>query len=243
LHDDTVVTELKEEPETSALKGKGLLITISGIDGSGKSSNAVALCKSLSQRGLPVAHAWAGHKPAFSYPIMAIVRLLGYTRRLRVAGIPFFRREIQNNSAISKLWPLVLALDFVPSALVSVALPLRQGKIVVCDRYVYDVVAELTQESTLGVRAKRLLLHMLPHPDIAFLMDVEESLAWRRSLVPGRAREQPFYNLEIRRRIFLGLARENGMIILNGGKKIAENQVEILHRTLRALGIPSAEWS
>jgi thymidylate kinase len=243
LHDSAIATELKKKPEILALKGKGFLITISGIDGSGKSSNAVALYKSLCQRGLPVAHAWAGHKPALSYPIMALVRLLGYTRRVRITGIPFFRREVQNNSAISRLWPLVLALDFVPSALVSVALPLRRGKIIVCDRYVYDVVAELTQESALGKRTKRLLLNLLPHPDIAFLMDVDESLAWRRSLVPGRAREQPYYNLEVRRRIFLGLAGENGIIILNGGKKLAENQGEILHRTLRALGLPRADWS
>lgn len=243
MPNDTVFSELKEESETSALKGKGFLITISGIDGSGKSSNAIALYKSLSQRGLPVAQAWAGHKPAFSYPILALVRLLGYTRRLRIAGIPFFRRDIQNNRAISRLWPLVLALDFVPNALVLVALPLRRRKIVVCDRYVYDVVAELAQESTLGLRTKRLLLSLLPHPDIAFLMDVDENLAWRRSVVPGRAREQPYYDLEGRRRIFLELAGENGIIILNGGRGLAENQREILHRTLSALGLPDANWS
>jgi thymidylate kinase len=93
------------------------------------------------------------------------------------------------------------------------------------------------------MRTKRILLNLLPHPDIAFLMDVDENLAWRRSLVPGRAREQPYYDLEVRRRIFLGLAGENGIIILNGGKKLAENQGEILHRTLRALGHAGADWS
>ncbi len=219
--------------------GKRLLVSISGVDGSGKSSNADALCESLSQRGFHVARAWAGFDAELSLPFIALVRLLGYTRRTKIRGLTFFRREVWRNAAISRLWPLVLALDFVPNALVSVVLPLQKGRIVVCDRYVYDLVAELTQESTLGPRAKRTFLNFLPRPDIAFLIDVDEDVAWKRIMIPGRARTQPIYDVSARLKIYRQLATENGMIILNGADDPARNRQEILTRTLSILGEPA----
>ncbi len=218
--------------------GKRLLVSISGVDGSGKSSNADALYEGLSERGFPVARAWAGYDAEFSLPFIALVRLLGYTRRTKIRGLTFFRREVWRNGAISRLWPLVLAVDFVPKAFISVVLPLLKGRIVICDRYIYDLVAELSQESTLGPRAKKTFLNILPRPDIAFLIDVDEDLAWKRIMVPGRARTQPFYDVSTRRKIYLQLATENGMIILNGADDPARNRQEILTRTLRVLREP-----
>jgi len=215
-----------------------LLVSISGLDGSGKSSNADALWESLSQRGFHVARAWAGYDAELSLPFIALVRLLGYTRRTKIRGLPFFRREVWRNAAISRLWPLVLALDFVPHAFISVVLPLQKGRIVICDRYVYDLVAELTQESTLGPRAKKTFLNFLPRPDIAFLIDVDEDVAWKRIMVPGRARTQPFYDLSTRRKIYLQLATEKGMIVLNGADDPVRNRQEILSRTLSVLEEP-----
>jgi thymidylate kinase len=214
---------------------KGFLITISGIDGSGKSSNAIALATALRQKGFPVSRSWTGYKHALSYPFLALLRLVGYTHRIKVRGLVFFRREIRRNKVIAKLWPLAIALDFVPKAWRTVLLPLYQGRIIISDRYVYDVVAELTQDAGMGIRTRHLLLHTVPKPDIAFLMDVDEEIAWERAMVPGRAPEQPYYDLGERRRIYRDLARTYGIIILDGSRDLSSNRYEILQKTLDAI--------
>lgn len=215
---------------------KGFLISISGIDGSGKSSNTIALANALRDRGLPVSRSWTGYKHALSYPLLAVLRLVGYTHRIKVRGLVFFKRDIRRNKIIAKLWPLAIALDFVPKALFAVALPLYRGKIVVSDRYVYDVIAELTQDANMGFRTRSILLHLVPRPNIAFLMDVDENIAWERAMVPGRAPEQPYYDLGNRRRIYREIARTNGMIILDGSNDLSLNRRQILEMTLNALG-------
>jgi thymidylate kinase len=227
------VTELAGKPITAHTLKRGLLVSISGIDGSGKSSNTVALCKSLRAMGFSVTRAWTGHKPIFSYPFFAVVRLLGYTHRIRFRGIVFFRREIRQNNALATLWPFFVALDFVLKGIVSVIIPLRRGRIVVSDRYVYDVVAELIQEAQIGDR--NILLNFLRRPDIAFLMDVSPELAWERAMVPGRAREQPYYDIAERRRIYQDLARQNQIIILDGSRDLSSNERDVLRWTLEMI--------
>jgi thymidylate kinase len=214
---------------------RGFLISISGIDGSGKSSNAIALANGLRENGLAVSRSWTGYKHALSYPFLALLRLVGYTHRIKVRGLVFFKRDIRRNKVIARLWPIAIALDFVPKALVAVALPLYQGKIVVSDRYVYDVIAELTQDSNMSVRIRNVLLHLVPRPNIAFLMDVDENIAWERAMVPGRAPEQPYYDLGQRRRIYRDIARTNGIIVLDGSRDLSLNRKQILQMTLNAM--------
>ncbi len=215
---------------------RGFLVTFSGIDGSGKSSQAAALAGGLAKRKLSVARAWAGHKPTFSYPFLALMRVLGYTHRKNVEGMVFVWRDIKRNGALSKLWPLFVALDFVPKAIVSVKLPLWRGRIVVCDRYLYDVFAELRDEGLFGRTGESVLLGLLPRPDVAFLMDVDDRLAWERAMVPGRAREQPIYDIPKRRGVYLRLAEEFGLVVLDGADDPALNRAHIITAALEALG-------
>ncbi len=119
--------------------------------------------------------------------------------------------------------------------------PKDRGKIVICDRYLYDMMAELSQYGLLGANAKRFLVGIVERPTVAFLMDVDTGLAWKRTLVPGRAREQPIYDLSKRREAFLRLAREFGMIVLDGGGDPERNRSEILNRTLDSLCLANSQ--
>jgi thymidylate kinase len=232
------VTELTAKPTPPSFMRRRFLVSISGIDGSGKSSNTKALCENLRKKGFSVTRAWTGNKPILSYPFFAIVRMLGYTHKLKLQGIVFFRREIQQNPALATLWPFFVVLDFVLRGIVSVVIPLRRGRVVVSDRYVYDVLAELIQEARIGKRTRNILLNFFPRPDIAFLMDVTPELAWKRGLVPGKPREQPYYDMAERRRIYRDLARQNRMVILDGSRDVSINEKDVLQWTLEAIGAP-----
>ena len=214
---------------------KGFLVTFSGLDGSGKSSQVDALREGLRKNGVATVRAWTGLNPIFTPPFNALVRLLGFTHRKTIHGVVFFWRDLRRNSAIARLWPIAQALDFVPRALLSVKLPLLRGRVVISDRYVYDLIAELSDQELLGRKARRILLAMLPRSSIAFLMDVSEDIAWKRAAVPGRAREQPLYDLSRRRSVYQKLAKDFNMYVINGEDQPAQNQSFILRATLDSL--------
>jgi thymidylate kinase len=214
---------------------RGFLVTFSGLDGSGKSSQVDALRESLRTNGVTTVRAWTGINPIFTPPFNALVRFLGLTHRKTIHGVVFFWRDLQRNSAIARLWPIAQALDFVPRALLSVKLPLLRGRVVISDRYVYDLIAELSDAELLGRRTRRLLLTMLPRPGVAFLMDVSEDIAWKRAAVPGRAREQPLYDLSRRRQVYKRLAKDFNIHVINGEDQPDENRAVILHTTIDSL--------
>ena len=210
-------------------------MTFSGLDGSGKSSQVDALREGLRKNGVPTVRAWTGQNPIFTPPFNALVRFLGLTHRKTIHGVVFFWRDLRRNSAIAKLWPIVQALDFVPRAVLSVGMPLLRGRVVISDRYVYDLVAELSDQELLGRKTRNVLLKMLPRPSIAFLMDVNEDIAWKRAAVPGRAREQPLYNLSRRRSVYQRLAKDFNLQVINGEDRPDKNRALILHATLDSL--------
>lgn len=214
---------------------RGFLVTFSGLDGSGKSSQVDALRDGLRKNGVETVRAWTGQNPIFTPPFNALVRLLGLTHRKTIHGVVFFWRDLRRNSAIATLWPIAQALDFLPRAVLSVGLPLLRGRVVVSDRYVYDLIAEMSDQNLLGQRTKNLLVMLLPRPGIAFLMDVDEDIAWSRAAVPGRAREQPLYDLSRRRNAYQSIAREFNIKVINGEDLPAENETLILHTTLECL--------
>jgi len=80
-----------------------------------------------------------------------------------------------------------------------------------------------------------VLTQLTPRADLSFLMDVDEKLAWERALVPGRAREQPYYDLLQRRKVYLELGREMGMVVMNGQGDVAQNHRMILTKTMDGL--------
>ena len=214
---------------------RGFLVTFSGLDGSGKSSQVDALREGLRQNGVATVRAWSGQNPIFTPPFNALVRFLGLTHRKTIHGVVFFWRDLQRNPAIAKLWPIAQSMDLIPRALISVGLPLLRGRVVISDRYVYDLIAELSDQQLLGRRTRNLLLGMLPRPRVAFLMDVTEDIAWKRAAVPGRAREQPLYDLGRRRSEYRSLAKEFNMRVIDGENLPARNRVLILDATLESL--------
>jgi thymidylate kinase len=65
-----------------------------------------------------------------------------------------------------------------------VRLPRLRGKVVVCDRYVFDAAAEmecsLLSKDTLNRLAIKLMLALVPKPDAAYLLDVPEGICAQR---------------------------------------------------------------
>lgn len=171
---------------------KSVLITFSGIDGAGKSTQIQKLCEYLTCEEIPV------RQLAF-WDNVAV---------FRNARSVFSRRVLQSDGAIGspdrpaarrdknlQNWPLFLGrsvlhlLDVVNLRRV-VKRERRRNCVLVFDRYIYDQLAALPLDRPWARSFARLLLRLAPKPDVSYLLDA----------IPEFARERkPEYPLEFMR--------------------------------------------
>lgn len=159
------------------------LISFSGMDGSGKSTQIEALCRQLSEAGIPVLRLafWdnvvglSKLRAAFSH------KFLKSDGRIGEPGKPAHRND-KNNRA----WYLLLArtvlyvMDAVHLRRVVEKARKRQAGVIVFDRYIYDQLATLPLEHSAMRAYARLVLSFVPKPDVAYLLDAEPEVARER---------------------------------------------------------------
>jgi dTMP kinase len=112
----------------------------------------------------------------------------------------------------------ILSFDYVLQLLIKIKLPLMCGAMIVCDRYIYDTVITdwavdmgFTKEQI--VASLNTYLKLLPKPDIIFLVDVDENIAFSR-----KADLPSIDYLKDRRNLYLDIAKDFNMEILNGNR-------------------------
>jgi thymidylate kinase len=181
------------------------VITFSGIDGAGKTTQIEHLSSSLQKQGLRVlrlsfwddvavwskARAGAGHGSEES----------GHADRM--AERPFASK---NNKHIRK-WYLSAAraaLYLLDVARLRHLLASQQAKgfdVVIFDRYIYDQIANIYSQSFAARGYAKILLKRAPAPDLAFILDASPTAAF------ARKPEYPLEFMHENRRNFL-LLRE-----------------------------------
>ncbi len=204
-----------------------MIITISGLDGSGKSTVAQKLVQTLRSRGIRCKYIWMGWKPSVSYPFLALMRLTGQTRRVKINGKTFVIRDFRFKP-IRTVWPYLLLIDYIVNCVVRVRLARLSGESLVCDRYGYDLLAQLYEDKMCSAVLHRLILKLFPLPAASFLFDVQEQTSWARSFAGERTFEQPLYNFSARRKIYLKLAQKYEMKIIDSQLSLDQMVKEIL---------------
>ncbi len=187
-----------------------VLICFTGIDGSGKTTHAKASIDYLTREGHRSTYVWAAHRPVLSYFFYAATRFLGFWKHAHDDRFkdPLELAPTKIRQRINPLWLLFLYIDFQAIALIKVRIPLILGRIVVSDRYVYDLVMELLLLNQYSTGFGQVLLRTVPKPDVTFLMDVPERIARSRH---GR----PIEYLAKRRSMYLKLARAWKFVVLD----------------------------
>lgn len=132
------------------------------------------------------------------------------------------REGLLRTPLFSLIFESLVVGEYVLQIWVKVALPLLLRKSVVCDRYIYDTVVtdlaiDLGYSNVKLSRVAALLSSLLPEPDIQFLIDVpEECSLKRKNDIPSVE-----YLVE-RRRLYLWVAHNNPVILLDGSQSISE---------------------
>ena len=205
---------------------KSKLICFVGIDGSGKTTLAKELVKMMNKRGIQYKYVYGKHEPLILKPFMIIGRIVflrGKDMFEDYRGYSSVKnRAIKHHSFLFTLYRYVLLFDYFLQLLLKIRVPLMLGKNIACDRYVYDtVITDLSVDMNYSGHEIRKLIKrcfcIVPKPDLAFLIDLSEEIAFQR-----KDDTPSMEYLRERREIYLDVGKEEGMIVLDGSKELAE---------------------
>ncbi len=166
----------------SVIVKTGVLICFTGVDGSGKTTHAKDLVSFLHEKGYSSKYVWDGSRPVLLYLFLGVTRVLGYWKTVKRGDWmdPLEKAPSHVREKLGILYRFLLYLDFNIITSLKIRIPIFFGKIVICDRYIYDLIMELMLSHLYTFSFGKLLLYTTPTPQKVFLVDTQLSIIIRR---------------------------------------------------------------
>jgi thymidylate kinase len=227
-----------------------MLICFNGIDGSGKSLQALRLVDELNAAGYPAVYVWCGSRtPLTRLFIQGARRLLKAPTRAPEASTPVVAAEGRAQSEaymssterilkrrwLRNVWLHFSLVEHMVKVWFTVLPHLLRRRVVVSDRYLYDTVVSMaTMANVPPEKLPRLLrlpfIYRVPKPNLWFFLDVPAEVAFsRKDNIPNVLlveRRIPLYRVA---------ARELGMQVVDATATPDEIAQAILQRVQVAL--------
>ena len=209
-----------------------MLIAFSGLDGAGKSTQIELLMDHLRREGQNPVCVWTrgGYTPLFEGLKALLRRLPG--RTVPPSGSNPQRARAFGKGWVRRLWLVLALLDLLWVYGVQLRWRRWRGRIVICDRYLWDTLIDFrlnfAQERVERWWLWRLLAWAAPEPDAAFLLLAPVQVSVRRSDVKGEPFRDSPEVLAQRLAHYQSLAAEYGdWHILDGQRPIPDLAAEI----------------
>lgn len=224
---------------------RGAVVAFSGLDGSGKTSQAAALTKSLERLGYESAVEWTrlSYNPSLdlvAYPVKSVLRLSRRVRRqpVQVADAALADdpgKQLRRRSAlVTHAWAAIVALANGWSQRRATRRHLRRGRVVACDRYTLDSAVHLRYRygERRHFRVQGLLVRLLsPRPLRAYFLEVPPETALAR-----KAEQYDLAQLALQARLYGEEHERVGARRLDGERPAEELCAEIARDVWLALG-------
>jgi len=203
-----------EQRPMTKQKEQGIFICIEGLDGSGKTTQAKRLVKNLRRRGFDAVYTTEPSTGKVGRLIRSYV--LNREKRVPIA-----------------LEALLFAADRVDHLETEVRPLLGQGKIVVCDRYVYSTLA---YQGAAGLDLEWIehINRFALKPHLALLIDVPPEVVVKR-IKRKRTVMETKRNQQKVREVYLKMVQEKRLKQVDGDKPINEVAKNILETVLELL--------
>ena len=201
---------------------KAFLVCLVGIDGAGKSTLATALAANLQARGIPCSYLWSGFNDSFTVfrPLVAVAKA-SVLRGGRYMEQSATKGRVVKSSSLSTLYQYLTLADYIFQVFFRIQLRRARGRNLICDRYIHDlavavgILLDYPTDRTMTLLDRCLAL--VPRPDLVFLVDAPEELAFQRK---DDVVSLDF--LSVRRDLYLQMAQQHGMTILDGSSDPGE---------------------
>jgi thymidylate kinase len=237
----------QSKAESPSLRGRvrrGAIVTFSGLDGAGKSSQTTMLKEALEREGIEAVIEWVpvAINPSIEHMKAAVKRLLGVLPSAKVSEVdgdadPVVqdpgKRLVQSSRLVRHIWSSVVTLLNVFSHWQAFLRHYAAGNVVIFDRYALDSAVRLdTWYGNLGsVEFQSWLIRNLsPRPLCGYFLDVPAERALARKTdqwdLATLSRQADLYRREWRR---FGVRR------LDGERSREELATEVSREVLAAL--------
>ena len=225
-----------------------LLVSVSGIDGSGKSLQVERLREVFETCDIRVRCVWsrgasspgvgavlragkgvlkAGDRSADDVPTQSTIK---ETPRSEAQRFNERQRRLRN-PFVRWVFSMVYAVDLKWTYVIKVRFLLLTGHVVICDRYVYDALVDFALYT--GTDAARppfalnVMRALVPRPRVAALLDVDPVEALRRKPEEGGTA-----HLEIARTMFLDIAKSHRLSVMPAGAPADAIQAKLARAAL-----------
>lgn len=216
----------------SRQSGRPDYIYITGCDGTGKTTQVRLLMERLRADKIPVHHLWMRFPLLLSAPFLAYARLRGFSWYEAHGDARLGYWDFRRSWVLRSVFPWVYLLDALIVSIFRVYLPALAGRMIVCERYVLDMLIDLSvalaQPDFCQRMPGRLYFRLLPGRGRIIILDADlDTLRARRHDLSSDQ------HLEQRLKAFRQLAAYRSLSIIPGSLSLNE-----VHQIIMALAQP-----
>lgn len=206
------------------------IVVVSGVDGSGKTSVIEQLQLELEKNQYQTQYTWLRYNHYLSKFVLAFCRYSGLTRYLHFENSRVVYHDFYRSKVISWLFITTTFIDTFFVSAFKVYMPrLWSSKVIICDRWVYDIMVDLEVDTRITFSndslLKKLFLSLLP-------ADADCYLILRDMTKVRKERDESVNddNFPIRCELYKRHAADNKLIVVDNNGTIEESVQQIYQK-------------